>query len=778
MSDLDLLRRERREIAELTRLHANSILFFRAPNRPWFKLQASEPDQLEEVRHRTTTASCLESLADVPLIDQEETGHETTDRRVLASEFAKAALAEDSEKWQSEGAAHVYCRVRTLPAILTSAPDVASNFIDAIADHLKFIWDSVSPEPRRQAIHEHTEPRDASQATGNDVVHDEGADTKQDPNYPPNAFQTYWALCVLNICTRLPSLQDIVTPYDERRDIAALWTQNMLAAQIALHEVRSERADPNQLAWALIAQFVDPTRPIEPAAGEFVRRDLYEAALKAFFAQQLESGEWPLGQPLFHYPRAGNAYCYTYETLTALLRPALLAQAGRMLRELLRPYLPQLLKAWHAARENSVALSADGAAVGWRSGHHPHRTQPEGWATASVFSYLQCLRRIVGIWAKEEAGTELGVRPANYASSSEAAEELAARGDTWTGGNRWSAGEQLASLFLHPVAATGPGGDDLDPDLPLIRKDQARSAILFGPPGTGKTTLVEALAGSLGWDFVEVHASHFLSEGMDRVAHRADEIFVRLMELDHCVVLFDEVDELLRERLGGDSDPFGRFLTTSMLPKVARLWEQRRVLFFVATNDIRHADRSIKRSQRFDAAILVGPSSFETKVGLMKELAPEVDLSVLSQDQVAESLKEKAEESPLGYFALVRWDQVHELAEKVREEKNPDLALQNALGEMGPRLAESDWLPPDSEPAHDAYRAFAYLEEQERRDFGRLRLISVKAPAVPATPSGMEQFVSRNGTTYLTLVRVGPRPPRQVEVEGQRLRRNRLLEYR
>ena len=103
---------------------------------------------------------------------------------------------------------------------------------------------------------------------------------------------------------------------------------------------------------------------------------------------------------------------------------------------------------------------------------------------------------------------------------------------------------------------------------------------------------MRALAEAIEWRFVEVLAADFLSEGMDRVPAKADEIFEQLIELDHCVVLFDEIDELIRKR-DGETDPFGRFLTTSMLPKLAKLWDQRRVLFFVATNDVDVADPAL-----------------------------------------------------------------------------------------------------------------------------------------------------------------------------------------
>ena len=51
------------------------------------------------------------------------------------------------------------------------------------------------------------------------------------------------------------------------------------------------------------------------------------------------------------------------------------------------------------------------------------------------------------------------------------------------------------------------------------------SAILFGPPGTAKTTVVEAIARRLGFGFVTIDTSSFLQDGMANVASRISHVF-------------------------------------------------------------------------------------------------------------------------------------------------------------------------------------------------------------------------------------------------------------
>lgn len=540
----------------------------------------------------------------------------------------------------------------------------------------------------------------------------------------------------------------------EKEAVAQLWARRTLAAQTALISGEQQSFDAHQLAWALSTDVLcraSISDGDQPTTADHQHVELYETALKAFFSEQ-EKGRWRLYEPLFHYSQAGNAYCYTYETLAELLSLARLEKSGRVIREQLREYSEELIAAWHYAKKTTLELESGG--WGWCSGHHPHRTHPEAWATAAVFAYLQNLRCLLGHWAADEAKSKLAVRHSDSASVDDGEQALGKRGNTWQRKGTMTVGRQLATLFLHPLRATARTHATIDPDRPLV--DESRSAVLFGPPGTGKTSLVSGLAKALEWDFVEVLASDFLRDGMDSVPRLADEIFQKLMELDHCVILFDEIDELIRMRDTDGSDPFGRFLTTSMLPKLAKLWEQRRVLFFVATNDIEAADPAIKRSQRIDAAIFVPPPSFETKLNLLKEKGH--DPSELTSENVGKALAgPSSAEGYLGVFAFLRYDQIGDLAHRIsvferEEDLDLDTALKKALQELGEEMQRTDWqrsgVAPNGDPPKDFSDLFGRWNTQnldERRDHRNAAVLKLSDDLDRKKPSDWESYKDAKG---------------------------------
>ena len=565
---------------------------------------------------------------------------------------------------------------------------------------------------------------------------------KLDNWYPPNAYHTYWTLHILEaVKSRFPEeygamvskIEYRFTKIERLRSQLKSWAREEAGYQIALHSTDSSALDSDQLVWSLatILEFDSDFQ------ANLSKQDFIRYGLECLFTRQTAAGHWRTGAPLFHYKRSGNAYCYVFESFTVLLKSALNNRSeGIFVRQLLWPFADNLHRLWKYARSTEIPLSEEAQAFGWSSGHRPDRKTPESWATASVYSFSQCLRRLVGIWTREMAASDLKVEKPRQ-SYEKSMRTLDERGDTWTrkGSN---VAIQLTTFFVNPARYYGSEGD-LEPDRRTVEADQACAAILFGPPGTSKTTLSQSIAGAIGWDYVELHASHFVADGLPNVQRTADTIFGKLMQLDRTVILFDEIDELVRSR-GMEPDAFGRFLTTSMLPKLAELWKARKVIYFVATNHIRFFDPAITRAQRFDALVDVSPPSFNKKVAKLKDLLNQVGVQVdeggLTRESIEEGLNkacqagEAAEKNKIGSsndtllpvdatlakFLLMRWDQLAELASllKVGNGTCTRVTLTpEALAEGLKKLSDP------SLKKCDAYRNYSASSEYQQHDYSK-----------------------------------------------------------
>lgn len=151
--------------------------------------------------------------------------------------------------------------------------------------------------------------------------------------------------------------------------------------------------------------------------------------------------------------------------------------------------------------------------------------------------------------------------------------------------------------------------------------DVKMSMLMFGPPGTSKTSLAKDIAKVLGWPLLEVDPSHILVDGWDRVHATAIRLLDDLAELDCAVVLLDEFDELVRTREGEKGEPVSRFFTTAMLPKLIKLNKERRIVLLMATNFVDQFDDAIIREGRFETVVQVLPPTIDAKIAEWPNIA-------------------------------------------------------------------------------------------------------------------------------------------------------------
>ncbi len=149
------------------------------------------------------------------------------------------------------------------------------------------------------------------------------------------------------------------------------------------------------------------------------------------------------------------------------------------------------------------------------------------------------------------------------------------------------------------------------------------TSLLFGPPGTGKTTFARAIASRLGWPFIELLPSK-MSAGERSLANELREAFEEIGVLEHVVLFIDEFDELVPAR---DERPASAGVVNELLKSIPGFRARPGRLLVCATNFVDTIDPAVLRPGRFDLLIGIGPPDLEALTALWAQALAPLDLA-------------------------------------------------------------------------------------------------------------------------------------------------------
>jgi hypothetical protein len=441
----------------------------------------------------------------------------------------------------------------------------------------------------------------------------EGEDSFAVEKYPPKTTHAYW---FVDGATRMK----VPLPKSTWKKIAS-WASTEFRRQLIYVSAGNDALmDPPSLAMAAclinrIRRMTDENPGLAEISRELPSTVELEFGVEQVFLEQADSGIWHRYFPLFHFPKGGGAadYCFSFEFLEAVLvefgtfvlrNVQLLQRIKRVLR-------------WCDTHELVFKISRK-EYRGWNSGgevRNLEKGKAESWATASVHMFLTELERKINELLDELVLKRFGTDRRAIRKSRNKFESLVDTSLRFSAEKPTTLKRVIREELLDKV-------EDLDSE-ELVREGipVPRSVLLFGPPGTSKSRLAKSIAEYLGWPLVTITPSEFLRNGAEQIHAQVHEVFSDLMDLRNAVVFFDEMDALAQTREGiesatqgaGNLDITRQLLTTSMLPKLANLWDRKRVLFLMATNHKQQLDPAITRPNRFDLLLCVPPPPWRSK---------------------------------------------------------------------------------------------------------------------------------------------------------------------
>jgi transitional endoplasmic reticulum ATPase len=130
------------------------------------------------------------------------------------------------------------------------------------------------------------------------------------------------------------------------------------------------------------------------------------------------------------------------------------------------------------------------------------------------------------------------------------------------------------------------------------------SGVLFqGPPGTGKTYITRALAGEIGWNFIEIEPDKVVSSLVGEAAQNISDIFAFARENEPCLLFFDELDSIALDRTSATQGTQSeRLMMTQLLQEFNDL-SNHDVVVVGATNAPEEVDDALLNSRRFEYVI-------------------------------------------------------------------------------------------------------------------------------------------------------------------------------
>merc|ERR1719480_479595 len=154
-----------------------------------------------------------------------------------------------------------------------------------------------------------------------------------------------------------------------------------------------------------------------------------------------------------------------------------------------------------------------------------------------------------------------------------------------------------------------------------------KGAILFGPPGCGKTMLAKAVANEANVPFLSMNGSEFIEMIGGLGASRVRNLFAEARKRAPSIIYIDEIDAIGKKRneggggMGGGANQESDQTLNQLLVEMDGMGSTTNVILMASTNRADVLDKALLRPGRFDRHITIDlPTLIERKEIVEKHL--------------------------------------------------------------------------------------------------------------------------------------------------------------
>ncbi len=155
-----------------------------------------------------------------------------------------------------------------------------------------------------------------------------------------------------------------------------------------------------------------------------------------------------------------------------------------------------------------------------------------------------------------------------------------------------------------------------------------RNILLFGPPGTGKTSIAQAISNRVQYPMVTITPSDILDNKFGEFEKNIRSLFQGAIANKPVIIFFDEFDSLATRRTNSNSSYMKRGVP-EMLRQMTDLRKESdgQIMIIAATNNPWDIDDAMLNPERFDTKIFVPPPDEASRSELFRTFLRELKVS-------------------------------------------------------------------------------------------------------------------------------------------------------